>query len=398
MGMSREESTEVSNYFPSGSGAFLHKGSCLLVLGLTAVMMTGIMLLTSRQDRDNAPTASQTKTLQISLDFGGVDAIAWSPDGRMLATGGERIILWSVPGYDIVHFFKAPGYSMAWSPDGTRLASSDGSGHVRIWDISTGLQIASMGRYISTVAWDRDNDKIAGYMYDYDHGVSAIHFWDTAQFELLSTIPATGMELWNPATDQAVNLENGNVQIWDVETSQIVKEFEGHGIRQHATRPGLLRWSPDGSKVTIPDQNGIVGIWDVSTGQKLLTVGSGTLSPYSEVVWSPDGSMLAINNATGIEIWDAINGQLKFTYPAPSGLNFSNPKWSPDNDKLVAAAIHECPEGWAELWGWDINTNQLLLHERYEYMSTSPGLEWHPNGILLAVIASGVEVQIWIVR
>jgi len=68
--------------------------------------------------------------------------VAWSPDGKWLASGGSdgTVILWDTASWHQLR--KLAGHelwvnSVAWSPDGARFASGSGNGTVRVWDTST---------------------------------------------------------------------------------------------------------------------------------------------------------------------------------------------------------------------------------------------------------------------
>ena len=75
--------------------------------------------------------------------FGGqAYAVAWSPDGRLIAAGGTsgRIRLYDAEVYTELLSFRAHDdyiFSLAWTPDGSRLVSCSGDATVRVWDART---------------------------------------------------------------------------------------------------------------------------------------------------------------------------------------------------------------------------------------------------------------------
>lgn len=78
-----------------------------------------------------------------------VQAVAWSPDGRWIATGMEsgRIILWDDRTGEADHYLDGPrfgGPALAWSTDSTTLVSGGSEGAVVIWDHGRGGRIETL--------------------------------------------------------------------------------------------------------------------------------------------------------------------------------------------------------------------------------------------------------------
>jgi WD40 repeat protein len=110
-------------------------------------------------------------TGQVSLlsSFDNITAIAlaWSPDSSLLAYSGARdISILNITTRDIVQTFVGhtePVLALAWQPSGNNLLSGSLDHTVRMWDVLTGLelsQVQTSGR-VRAVAWSPDGTKIA---------------------------------------------------------------------------------------------------------------------------------------------------------------------------------------------------------------------------------------------
>ncbi|MBC9713872.1 hypothetical protein H9Y04_14975 [Streptomyces sp. TRM66268-LWL] len=245
-------------------------------------------------------------------------ALAFSPDGRTLASAGwdGRVLLWDPANGRIIRTMS--GHSqvneVAFSPDGRLLASVGDNREVRLWDPRTGKLVSSIVAHaagVSSVAFSPDGALLA---------TSA----DTLLYE-----GDTSVRLWNPATGTRVRtlsgLEegiqrlafspdgrtlagaswDGSVHVWNTATG---KQAEAIDADDHL--PGAIAFSPDGRVLAGGGFDGTVSLWDPATGRALRTL-TGHQGAVNSVAFSADGALLATgSDDRTVRVWNPDTGKL----------------------------------------------------------------------------------------
>ena len=125
-----------------------------------------------------------------------VNAVAFSPDGRKVATASydNTARLWDVETGKQIQRLEHDGsvYGMAFSPDGQKLATASSDSSARLWDVGTGKQLQRLehNNSVNAVAFSPDGQKLATASSD-----SSARLWDVG----------TGKQLQRLEHDRSVN-------------------------------------------------------------------------------------------------------------------------------------------------------------------------------------------------
>src|SRR5262249_55015960 len=95
-----------------------------------------------------------------------------------------------------------------------------------------------------------------------------------------------------------------------------------------------LAWSPDGSLLACPCDDGTTVLWDRQTGQQRRTLGPAPACVFC-VAWSPDGGHLATGSRF-VRLWDVAAGRPLLVLKDHEGLVYAL-AWSPDGQTLASA-------------------------------------------------------------
>jgi WD40 repeat protein len=282
----------------------------------------GLMLASGSNDSDERmtvklwETASGREILGWNGGEGTVCTVAFSPDGRLLATGHlasqNNLRIWNASSGRLLK--QITGHPqrircLAFTPDGKAIAaagghssSSDRDWKVRLWSLESELCVREFDAHTDTVrslAISRDGRMIASAGND-----KSAFVWDIANGRLLAAARGvasfSAIALAPDGQKAAVADEGGAVTVWDTATMTNRVSFR-------ATRDVLinLAYSHDSRSIASCGKSGVIRVWDAETGQTILEL-RGHKGQVNSVAIAPDNSSLASCSHDGeVRIWRA---------------------------------------------------------------------------------------------
>jgi WD40 repeat protein len=328
---------------------------------------------------------------------------SWSPDGKYLAAiasgrsaSGDSlhtIKIWNAASGALVRAIE-DGHAqqigaLAWSPDGKQLATGGYDQTARVWDVATGRSLVMFTGHAGDLAVPRS---IRWNNPEYRPNFQAVG----------GNALQIGAIAWSADRCRVASVSRfpgapfiGVVRLWDPETGATIRTLQGPGGEIWA-----LAWGPDGRRLATVHNahlkagiNAEVRVWDAATGVNSFTFPYDprftVVSGSAPLAFSPDGERIAVHSGQTVKIWDVAARREVLTLPGQTSRPLA---WSPDGRRLAMLATADNQE--THIAGHDAATG-VVLGKPKSHRGGVQSLLWSRDGKRLFIGGADNLITVW---
>jgi len=337
------------------------------------------------------------QSTQAFAEEGPIDSASFSPDGKQVITGSweGNARIWDVATGKAIHNIKHGMYvhAVAYSPDGRLVAtgSNDKDGELRLWKAATGEPVKTLDGHtdaVLSVVFSRDGKRLLSSSYD-----KTARLWDVESGEQLREFKGHTWWVWcaafSPDEKRVVTAsQDGTAIVWTIPADPAQSPEKSAPFTGHVGPVYSAAFSPDGRYVATGGYDKRILLWrpdqvkafDFGT---LLTPNAamasnhhalqGHSAPVRCVRFSADGkTLITASHDNTIKLWDLQQSHCRQTLRGHAGW-VRTCSFSPDGNSVLSAGYDHQAKIWNTATYEEVRTfgghNDALL-----------GAEFSPDG------------------
>jgi WD40 repeat protein len=303
--------SQLKNHLWQCIGTLSRHGGLSAGVNAVAISPDGAILASGSEDKTarlwRVETGEAIATLSGHTNF--VNSVAFSPDNTMLATASDdrTIKLWDLTNYQEICTLSAhsrPVKSVAFSPDNRLLASGSWDKTIKLWDVATKALLCTLKGHklqVSAVAFSPNAQYLASASFD-----RTVLIWDLKTSQTLPPYQMLSGHLWpvlsvafSPNGETiATGSDDKTVKFWNLATGQATHSFLGHSWAVAA-----VAFSPNGETLISGSWDKTIKVLRVNTGEEIDTL-AGHLDAICAIAFSPNGQIVASGSKDRtIKLW-----------------------------------------------------------------------------------------------
>jgi serine/threonine protein kinase/dipeptidyl aminopeptidase/acylaminoacyl peptidase len=293
-------------------------------------------------------TVANRFSLALASDGSLVAASTRMPDGK------PTLVVWEAASGKPVKRLDKDATAIAFSPDGRLLAAGDATGTIALWNLKQAGEPLTLQRTrtaIHCLAFTRDRRWFTGknapggtWLVAAGDGGSDVTIWDLQARQALSICRGFSRDdvfavAFNPDGTLLVSAGREYPILWDVANGKSLLQLPDRNWMTGAA------FSPDGKRLAVTSKTaftmpGGVDVSQLDDGRGIRTL-RGLASRIERIILSPDGRFLAaIGVDWRVSIWEFASGRLLHILDVPEGISIDNVAlaFSPNGDRFAFAA------------------------------------------------------------
>lgn len=330
---------------------------------------------------------------------GDVQTIEFSPDGKLIASGGNDGLarVWQVNKNQEIAQLPHEGMilSVTFSPDSNGVASAGSNAMIRLWNLSengtnprqisddkagyrSSVSFSPDGKWVAS---DRCDQRLSGFSIPICSSNKA-HVWEVSSGQEISNI-AHDAEIRIISFNQdgrwvASGSRDGVVLIWHPTTGQVQSRLI------HDEEITSIAFSPDGRLIATGSVDTTARIWNIDTGDELSRLAHD--DAVTSIAINPGGDQIITGSLDDtLRLWDISTGKELFLLHHDGFI--TSLSFSPDGSKILSGS----EDGTIRLW--DAVTGEEIL--RMTHSEIVNEVAFIPNSNWVASISNDKTARIW---